>query len=319
VTSALLARCVKHVVPPRARFLLRTELNMVRSDGAGKALRWNAMLADAWLRDRLNRHHYRLLTPAEASQCRKSETVFVFGSGSSLNEISPVEWDHIAQHDVFGFNAFYHQQWIPVSFHLLRGGLYGELRWRRYAGEVAELIRSNPHYGDTVFVMQEEFLAQFTNQLIGYKLFPPVRGLLRYSTSRADGVLPSPHIAQGLRHIAGTLTDAVNCAFCLGWRHIVLTGVDLYDSRYFWLRPDETTTVDRVNATMAAASVNALGGTRSEDRHYTTRNGIVDVMAQWHQYFASRGVTLTVYNTRSLLANVMPVYSPTGLPMAARR
>ena len=62
---------------------------------------------------------------------RRSETVFVFGSGYSLNEISDAEWQHIAAHDVFGFNAFYHQRWVPANFHLLRGGLYGELRWVR--------------------------------------------------------------------------------------------------------------------------------------------------------------------------------------------
>ena len=40
---------------------------------------------------------------------------------------------------------------------------------------------------------------------------------------------------EGLRHVGGTLSDAVNAAACLGWTHIVLAGVDLYDSRYFWL------------------------------------------------------------------------------------
>jgi hypothetical protein len=301
---------LKHVVPSRARFLLRTELNMARADGLGKTLRWNALLADAWLRNRINRRRYRLLSPSQASALRRSDTVFVFGSGYSLNDISPDEWRHVGAHDVFGFNAFYHQRWVAANFHLLRGGLYGELRWRRYAGEVIDAIQSNPFYRDTVFVMQEEFLAQFTNQLVGYRLLPPVRGLLRYATSRADGVLPSPQWRDGLRHIAGTLSDAVNCAFCLGWKHIVMVGVDLYDSRYFYLPPDQTPTVDRVNATVSSAPVNALGGNRFDERHYTTRNGIVELMGEWRRYFEAEGVRLSVYNPRSLLASVVPVYEP---------
>jgi hypothetical protein len=200
------------------------------------------------------------------------------------------------------------EPWVPVDFHLLRGGLYGELRWRGYAQEVVDAIRGNPQYRNTVFVMQEEFLAQFTNQLIGYRLLPSVRGVLRYPTARSAGTLPPREIAQGLRHMAGTLSDAVNCAFCLGWRHIVLAGIDLYDSRYFWLPPDQTPTVDRAAATVSAAAVNALGGNRFDDRHYTTRNGVVELMAEWRRYFEADGVTLMVYNPRSLLAAVMPVY-----------
>jgi len=298
----------KRLMSPRARHLVRTELNVLHTDGLANTLRWNALLASAWVRNLLNRGHYNLLTPAAASKLRKSDTVFVFGSGYSLNDIAAAEWEHIARHDVFGFNAFYYQHWVPVDFHLLRGGLYGELRWQRYAREVVDAISANSMYRNTVFVMQEEFLAQFTNQLIGYRLFPAIRGLLRYPTSRAMGVLPSRSLGEGLRHVASTLSDAVNCAYCLGWRHIVLVGVDLYDSRYFWLPADQTPTVDRLSATVTAAPVNALGGNRYDEPHYTTRNGVVDLMAEWRAFFEKDGVQLTVYNPRSLLADVMPVY-----------
>jgi hypothetical protein len=305
----MLRRILRQVVPPRTRHLLQSEINMLRDDGLAKAVRFNGMLADAWLRNRIARHHYNLLTEAKAAQLRRSDTVFVFGSGYSLNRITADEWAHIASHDVFGFNAFYYQRWIPVQFHLLRGGLYGELRWRPYAEEVVEAIRANERYRATVFVMQEEFLASFTNQLIGHRLLPRVPGILRYATARGEGTLPTTAIADGLRHQAGTLSDAVNCAFCLGWRHIVLAGVDLYDSRYFWLPPNQTTTVDRANATVVGASANALGGNRFDERHYTTRNGVVELMDQWRVFFAERGVRLSVYNPQSLLAGVLPVYA----------
>src|SRR6185369_1497646 len=105
--ESLARRAVKRLVPPRARHFVRTEFNMVRSDGVLTALRFNRMLADAWLRDRLNRRRYTILSEEEAARRRTSDTVFVFGSGYSLNEISDAEWSHFRQHDVFGFNAFY--------------------------------------------------------------------------------------------------------------------------------------------------------------------------------------------------------------------
>lgn len=306
----MMRRILQQMVPPRTRHLLQTELNIVRDGGLQKALRFNGMLADAWVRNRMARRDYNLLTETQAAQLRRSDTVFVFGSGYSLNGIPDAGWAHIAAHDVFGFNAFYYQQWVPVQFHLLRGGLYGELRWRQYANEVVENIRTNERYRDTVFVMQEEFLASFTNQLIGHRLFPRAKGVLRYATAREPGTLPTTSIRDGLRHQAGTLSDAVNCAFCLGWRHIVLAGVDLYDSRYFWLPPDQTTTVDRANATVIGSPVNLLGGNRYDERHYTTRNGVVELMVEWHEFFARQGVRLSVYNPQSLLAGALPVYAP---------
>jgi hypothetical protein len=260
----------------------------------------------------MNRGRYNNLSEKEAARARTSDTVFVFGSGYSLNSISEREWAHIRQHDVFGFNAFYYQRWAPVNFHLLRGGLYGELRWRGYAQEVVAAISDNPLYANTVFVMQEEFQASFTNQLIGYGLFPPARGIVRYATARGTGRQPTRSIREGLRHLAGTLSDAVNCAYCLGWRHIVLVGVDLYDSRYFWLPADQTASVDRENATVIGATHNALGGNRYDERHYTTRNGVVELMSEWREVFDADGVRMSVYNPASLLAGVLPVYARPG-------
>jgi len=298
----------KRLVSSRLRHLARAEVNMLRDDGLIKSARYNWMLTDAWARNLINRRHYPQLDGESASRLRKSDTVFVYGSGYSLNDITPAEWQHMAGHDTFGFNAFYHQRWIDVNFHLLRGGLYGELRWQGFAREVVNIIANNPRFRDTVFVMQGEYLAQFANQLIGYRLLPPAKGVLRYPTNRDEGRLPSTSIDNGLRHIAGTLSDAVNCAFCLGWRHIVLVGVDLYDSRYFYLPPDQTATVDRERATVTGGPVNRLGGNRVEDLHYTLRNGVVDLMGEWQAFFAPLGVRMSVYNERSLLAGVLPVY-----------
>ena len=155
--------------------------------------------------------------------------------------------------------------------------------------------------------MQSEFLAHFCNQLIGYRLLKPGTKIFRYYTARGVGP-PTRRFRDGLRHIAGTLSDAVNAAVCLGWSHIVLVGVDLYDTRYFWLKPDETYAFDETTGTLVPAEVNRHGH-RAADVHNTARNGIVDVMGSWRELLErERGVQVSVYNPRSLLADVMPVY-----------
>jgi len=298
---------VRRIVRPNLRFALHLQWKQLRETGLVHWARWNAVLADAWTRDRINRSAYTVLSESEVRSERRSETVFVFGSGYSLNELSAAAWDHFAAHDTLGFNAFYHERWLPVRFHLLRGGIYGELRWREFADEVAAAIRSNPLYDRTIFVMQDEYFAQFTNQMVGYRLLPAHARVFRYRTARADGP-PTRTLREGLRHTTGTLADAVNFAYALGWRHIVLVGVDLYDSRYFYLKPEETLGFDPDSGRLVAAERNYWRGQRYDEPHATAGRGVVDLMAEWRETLARDGVRLSVHNPRSLLARVLPVY-----------
>lgn len=305
---AVLRKTVKKLVGPNLRFLARQQLFVLRRLGFIWSVRWNGMLVDAWVRDRIHRKQYKLIDEAQARARRKSDTVFIFGSGYSLNDISDAEWAHFATHDVLGLNAFHNQHWIPVDFHILRGGHYEELRWRPYANQVSGALRTNRAFSQTVFVMQGEFLAQFANQMIGYRLMPSSATILRYRTARAHG-WPTSTLREGLRHQTGTLADAVNLAYCLGWTHIVLVGVDLYDQRYFYLPADTTSGgIDPDTTLEIPAEHNPIRGNRFDDPHPTVHNGVVDLMGSWRQWLESAGVRLSVYNPKSLLAGTLPVY-----------
>jgi hypothetical protein len=296
---------LRHVLPMGVRHAIREQYNQVQQRGVAGTLRRNVMLTDAWIRERVNRRFYRVLSEGDLRAARKSDTVFIFGSGYSLNDLTADEWAHFTRHDVFGFNAFVYEKWIPIDFHLLRGGVEGVDAWRPYAEQFTGILNANPHCAGTIFLVQGEYLAQFCNQLIGYRYLKSGAGIFRFHTNRADGD-PTLSFRQGLRHTAGTLTDTVNAAVCLGWKQIVLVGVDLYDSRYFWLGPDETYTVDSAGRLVAGAV--HPRGFRPHERHNTARNGSIDLMGRWREWLAARGVDMCVYNPRSLMAEVMPVY-----------
>jgi glycosyltransferase involved in cell wall biosynthesis len=303
-----LAVHAKAAIPPRMRYTLRIEAQALRNRGPVYAARWNAALVDAWARDRVNRRRYRTIGAEDVRAARRSDRVFVFGSGASLNDIADDEWDAIAEHDVFGFNAFFNQSWVRTDFHLLRGGVYGELRWRPHGYEVQRLIAANDLYSDTIFVLPEEYLGHFANVLVGRRLLPPGTRIFRYRTLPGPG-LPSTRLEDGVRHAPGTLSDCVNLAFLLGWREIVLVGVDLYDSRYFWLPPDKTLGYDRASANVVPMEINTVRGNRPEDRHNTATAGVIEQMGEWARMLAASGVSLSVYNPRSLLAGVLPVFA----------
>jgi hypothetical protein len=304
------------VVPPGLRVAARLQANALRTHRIGWWLRWNAMLTDAWIRDRLNRRRYAALSDAQARARRRSHTVFIFGSGYSLHDVTSAEWKHFAEHDVFGFNQFFFQRWVRTDFHLMKGGLYAELQWRPYASQVESLLRDHSQFADTVFVMQEGYFAQFPNQLVGYRLLPRGASALRYRVNRIDGP-PTRSLAEGLRHQGGTLVDAVNCAFVLGWTHIVLVGVDLYDSRYFYLPPDQTVGVDHETQRLTGTEHNQVRGQRFDQPHNTLRLGLVGIMEDWHRVLAQAGVRLSLYNPRSLLSEVLPLYDRSDVPGVA--
>ena len=301
----------KKVIGPNTRYALRSEMSMLRDRGVKDFARWNALLIDAALRERMARRRYRTLDQAEVTATRRSDTVFVYGSGASLNEVTPQEWAHMAAHDTFGFTAFIYQRWVRTDYHLIRGGVEGSFFWRPYAEEFCRALGSNPFFDNAILFVQSEFQAMFANQILGYGLVRPGTRIYRYHTARGEGP-PTTRFADGIRHAAGTLCDAVNVAVCMGWQRIVLAGVDLYDSRYFYLPQDQTLQFDESRGIAVPASINNRG-LRAGDAHNTVRNGVVDTLGEWSAFLRrEHGVRLEVFNPRSLLAGVMETYARPG-------
>ena len=311
-------RFARAAVPARLRaaiHLVRAHARIARGQGLGAYLRWTMLKARLAARRPRVESVYQFVSGDAARAQRRSETVFVFGSGYSLTELRPDEWALFAAHDTLGFSGFIYQRWVRTDFHLVRGWDYGEAeahrRWLRSARAYATTIAENPQFSRTVFVLQDEYPAVFARTLLGYRLLPGGARVVPYRTFRDDSMLPSRRLEDGLTHGTGTLCDAVNLAYVLGWTRIVLVGVDLYDSRYFWA-PPESTIGFADSGEMVATRVN-FRGTAAVETHPVVRNGLIDLMAQWGAVFRQHGVRLEVYNRRSLLTAVLPPFDPSSL------
>jgi len=251
-----------------------------------------------WLRSRRSRRLYRLLDEGQLRERRRSDTVYVFGSGASLNDLSPGDWEAIAARDTFGFNWFVHQSFVRCDFHLIRGipdTDFDARIWKPQLREYFRLIRTNRCFADTVFCVQAGFRATNGNRAIGSRLLPEGSAIFLWRT-RTGGSDPGRSFAEGLTHAHSTLTEVVNLAALAGWRRIVLAGVDLYDRNYFWLPPGETRSVD-VRRSAAAG-----------DPHVQAATGLGDLLEAWGREFAREGVSLEVLNPQSLLAGRLPVH-----------
>jgi hypothetical protein len=238
---------------------------------------------------------YHLISEAELKRTRRSDTAFIFGSGSSLNTIEPDEWRAIERHDTIGFNWFVHQRFVRCDYQLIREISRTDIdasMWRADLNEYFGLVKSNPLFRSTIFLVQTGFRATSGNRIIGLELVPKDRPVFLWR-SILNRHTPTASLQEGLAHGAGTLTECVNFAFLMGWTTIVLVGVDLYDRSCFWLPSGAT----------------RFGDETTEVPHNTVFGGIVDMLAAWRERFESTGVRLFVHNPRSLLARVLPVWS----------
>ena len=250
-----------------------------------------------WLLDKINKHDYHYLSEVELQATRKSNTLFIFGSGYSINNISSDEWRHFEQHDTLSFNFFMYQDKVRIDYHLIREiGNQNDLdpaMWKPQLSTYADLLHNNSLYSQSIFLVQGGWKAINGNRLLGMKILRKAAKVFRFHNSyRGNHYLPTSSLSQGLVHGAGTLTDCINFAYLLGWKKIVLVGVDLYDRRYFWLGKDEVRNDD-------PAGNNVL--------HKTT-DGVISCLRNWCNFFSKQGVELYVYNPRSLLTEIMPVY-----------
>lgn len=248
-------------------------------------------LTRLWFTEPLGRRAYRGLTESELLATRRSDTVFVFGSGKSILDIDEKAWAGIAEHDVVAFSHFHRQRYVRVDYHLVAETLDLE--------GTAQSIAGNPGYVDTIFILLKGWRAERANEIVAHRLLPLGARIFRTRRSfRGRIAPPSRSFRDGLVHGANSSLDAVNFAYLMGWRTIVVAGVDLYDKEYFWL----------------PAGVTGLG----EQRGVTARSRfpgadqIVESFGLWRDRMADEGIDLVVYDGRSLLAQVMPVFAARG-------
>jgi hypothetical protein len=284
-----------------------------KSVGLKESVLLNIILSVALLRYNLKKKRYRILPEDELLKTRTSDKAFVFGSGYSLHQISDDQWRHFEKHNTIGFSGFIHQKWVRVDYELIRGWveIKGDIfGWRNYTGEFADTLRNNPFFDNAILIMQGDYKARFCNRLLGYDYIREGQRIYRYKTVRHLG-LPTKSLQEGLRHGRATLCDAVNFAFCMGYKEIVLVGVDLYDCRYFWVSPDKTERFDKNTCTFVEDAVNTRG-LRFNEQHNTVINGLIEEMNEWNKFLKKHGVKMSVYNPRSLLRRVLPLYDNTN-------
>ena len=189
----------------------------------------------------------RSLRSLDHSKLKTSDTVFIMATGSSINAYDRHRWDVIESHDSIGLNFFLLHEHVPTYY----------VMENQHEIHRALLAAKHEAHKDTPLILSAQLgnmaFRRFTDRMNRVALNPPhVRKRIHYSFdllpagNREDemqsayrmfdriGLWSVKRRFKVLTKRRGSIAHLVNLAVRIGYRRIVLCGVDLNHSEYFY-------------------------------------------------------------------------------------
>ena len=232
-----------------------------------------------------NKNFYQNITFDILLKKKKSNTVFFSGTGPSINEIENRIWKKMEGFDVISFRDFPKQTKVNVDYHVT-----GEIDDVK---EYAYNINNNPKYKNTYFLIQEGFKAHQPNTLLGKKLLKLNSKIFRYKRKgRGKYISLSKKIDEGIVHGFNSIISVINLAFIMGWKKIILVGIDMHNHSYFYYPENKIRKVEKKGITL--------------NSQYTNREKTLELLSRWIIELKKNNVELFIYNKDSYLKKIIP-------------
>lgn len=201
-----------------------------RAERGRRYLTWPQRVRAAW---RFRGGEWTVIAPGEAARRRASDTIFILGSGPSIARLTDQQWKQVGRHDSFGINFSFLLDFVP-TFHVMEDGKDAWLR-RLIADVLAPRRR---RLRDTVWFLSTKQRARGIHPRTAPELFPehptvcvyPSPAVIRLEEDR-------PFRAADFARTAvyrGTMSVVLHLVQELGYRRIVLLGVDLHTVVHFF-------------------------------------------------------------------------------------
>ena len=169
----------------------------------------------------------------QAEKFRTSDTIFLLASGPSMLDITREQWEYINKHDSFGFNYAFLLDHVPTFFHQWMGkGTVGKTLFKRAFSSRRE------KYHDTVWLIFSNAHKRGQNPRYMPEFFPsdPTCWIYEYPKKiniYEDRPFNHDDFKDSIFY-RGTLSLVLEIIYRLGYKNIVLMGVDLGGQKYFY-------------------------------------------------------------------------------------
>lgn len=200
-----------------------------------------------WQRQARSRKLGKPLRSLDLTGLKTSDTVFVLATGASINEYPESHWDTVARHDSIGMNFFMLHEFVPDLYVMenmeelhrsllaMRADDYADvpvilktslsnLSPRRVRTRLRK-IGMNPSHVRDRFYMSQDLLAAGTDLKQTHDAYRLMRRLGLFKVRPRVSVLTKRR---------GSISYVVNLAVRMGYREIILCGVDLSHPEHFY-------------------------------------------------------------------------------------
>ncbi|HDZ60905.1 MAG TPA: hypothetical protein ENH46_04320 [Candidatus Pacearchaeota archaeon] len=245
-------------------------------------------------------------------QCKNTNTIVILGSGSSINEINEEQWKFIKSVDTIGINKWFIHNFIPTYYHY---------ETYRYAQDLNPLLRLQEEfdfrnrYQNVLFFTSELDKKLGWHPVYRFEIFPnnaevytypgyiSKKFRAKYKVSFDDFSL---NLGDPVWRIRGSLTSVIHLAIQIGYKKIILSGVDLNNQDYFF---DKFLDLKKYGFYFDPTKHSGIG------MHPTVfasggKMGVVEFIEQLSQYLLDEyDIKLFVSNKKSLLYKYLPYHN----------
>lgn len=188
--------------------------------------------------DYLRRSFPKRVAVKDLTNVKSSGTLFILGSGESINNLSADDWGEINQHDSMALNRWYKSNFVPTIW--------------MWEPPKDEMVREND-FSEMMHLLDNKHCFKILkNWHHLYSFYPPKRA--KNIALKFDAVVMtrrthiySPRQMQQLKKYVkshyfhfyrGSLFLAICMARLAGYKKVILCGVD-FGGGYFWLQKNE--------------------------------------------------------------------------------
>jgi hypothetical protein len=212
--------------------LLNSNLRKAISEYKNKSLYPLHKALWLWIKNR--DIEYTSIKKQDWSKYKTSDTIFIFGSGPSINDISKEQWEYINTHDSFGINYFFLKR-VPTTFYYCG--------YEPTSNHTLELSFANDEklrslYQKSIWFLPSKVIYRLYHPRIIPSFFPQNTKLAIFDVPPSIQFDNDRHfLAEDFKRsilYRSTISTAIYLADCIGYKNIVLMGIDLHTYHHFF-------------------------------------------------------------------------------------
>ncbi|MBU1077483.1 MAG: hypothetical protein KKH98_09340 [Spirochaetes bacterium] len=178
--------------------------------------------------------NYRMYSLNEVrNKFKKSETVFILGGSESINDVTEKQWNYIAKHDSFGMNWWPVHEFVPTYY---QTAFPVDPNFRKRLEDA--ISKRKKDYNDTIFFLSDRVIKRGMHPRLLKEFFSenPLCCSYKYPERiliKDRNYFIKEDFKRGIVY-RGHLNVILYLLMELGYKNIVLIGIDLINAVHFY-------------------------------------------------------------------------------------